>query len=743
MNTYLKAGALLLFFLSIYSTGLAQTFKGRVLDKETHQPIPFAEVFFVELNAGRVTDEYGIFKIDHFHPKNMEVQISFVGYNTLKTTIDMTRVQEETFYLEPNHIELSEVVVSVPIGKLQNENVISVEQKKITALQQNAPVSLAEAITNIAGVEQNSTGVGIGKPVIRGLTGNRIVTYAQGIRIENQQWGGEHGLGIGATGIESVEVIKGPASVLYGSDALGGVLYFVDERYAPHNTLQAHINSAILSNTLGTNTTFGVKLHNENFLFNLFGGYANHADYQLATNQRVFNSRFDENNIKAALGFHKKNWISNVRYSYLLNHFGITDSANYVTTVDRSFILPYQKIGNHNFSIENTFFTKKSSWSLLLGYSENNRKEFEDDENSPVLAMKLKTATYNLKWNSPSFFHQTLDIIVGSQGMYQTNANHGVEILIPNAKTADIGIFTLANYSLYGIQLQGGLRYDHRAIDTEKVDDPVLGVPAFNNNYNSFNYSGGVAYSLNPFTFRANLASGFRAPNTSELLSNGVHEGTNRFEKGNPNLKNEQATQIDVSVDFKNKHLEITINPFFNTINNYIYLSPTNTVIQGVSVYEYLQTSAQLTGGEAGLHYHPHFIHWLHIKTTFASVFAKDASGTPLPLIPPPNWTTNIKATFNSSKKIRVTSVYLQNIYKFNQNRVGAFETPTQQYNLLNLGVSLAIGKGSNPIEIIGGIKNILNASYTDHLSRLKVLGIPNPGINFFFRIKLGFETKI
>ena len=741
-STLMRIILLILTFGTAYS-GFAQTFTGTVRDKETDELIPFAEVFFVELNAGRVTDENGVFKIEHSHPKNIEVQISFIGYNTLKTKIDMSQVHEQTFYLEPNHIELNEVVVSVPTGKLQRENVVSVEQKKITQLQQTAPATLAEAISSIPGVEQNTTGVGIGKPVIRGLTGNRIVTYAQGIRIENQQWGDEHGLGVGEAGIESVEVIKGPASLLYGSDALGGVLYFVDERYASHNTVEGYLKSNFLSNTLGSINSFGAKVHNEKLTFNLFGGYSTNADYSIPGGQRVSNSRFDEKNAKAALGFHSKNWISNIRYSYLQNYFGITEAADYVTSVDRTFVLPYQKISNHNLSVENVLFTGNSTWNLMLGYTDNNRNEYEDSEVDPALSMDLRTSTYNLKWNSPSFNDEKLDFIIGSQGMYQTNTNSGEEILIPDAKTIDLGGYAIVNYALDGVQLQGGIRYDHRLIDTKEVIDPTYGVPAFNNDYGSINYSGGAVFTLNNVTLRANLSSGFRAPNTSELLSNGVHEGTNRFEKGNPDLKSEQATQFDFSFDFKNKHIEFTINPFINSIHNYIYLSPAGTFEQGAPVYDYLQSTALLTGGEMGVHYHPHSVHWLHIESDLSSVFAQDADKNALPLIPATKWNTSLKVEFTSKKPVRMENVYVENVYKFAQNRVGQFETTTPGYNLVNMGFNMALGSGSRPFEINGGVKNIFNTEYIDHLSRFKPMGIPNPGINFFLGIKMGFEKKI
>lgn len=744
MNFLSKLFFFLLLSNSLTISAYSQDFKGTVIDSETNLPIPFADIYFNELNTGTTTDINGVFIIHHIHPKKIHFQIHFIGYSTIIEEVDLASITEKVFYLKPTHLELDEVIVSIPIGKLQSDNVVMVEQKKIIELQQSAPLTLAEAISNIVGVDQNTTGVGIGKPIIRGLSGNRIVTYAQGIRIENQQWGAEHGLGIGEVGIESVEVIKGPASLLYGSDALGGVLYFVDERYAKHNSIEGFVQSRFLSNTLGSINTSGFKLHNEKFLLNVFGAYSTHADYQTPTNKRVLNTRFNEKNIKVSVGLHNKNWISNLRYSFLQNDFGITDDAIFTTATNRSIELPFQKINNQNLSFENTLFTGTSSWDLVLGYTNNYRKEFENNSSVAALAMRLQTGTYNLKWNSP-VINDKIELIIGSQGMFQMNQNNGAEILIPNATTFDIGGFTIVNIDLNIIQLQGGIRFDQRQIESKEMQDATdaVVIQGLNSAFNSINYSGGAVYTKDNFTLRANIASGFRAPNTSELLSNGVHEGTNRFEKGNPNLVSEQATQFDLSFDYQNEHIEFSVNPYLNTIQNYIFLTPTGDIIDNVPVYEYTQTRATLMGGEIGIHYHPHSVHWLHIESQLAMVYAEDADKNPLPLIPATNINTTIKVEFSLQSKFRVKDIFIQDIYKFEQDRASSFETITPAYNLINIGLNMEIETNNQPIEINAGIKNLFNIDYIDHLSRFKQMDIPNPGINLYIGLKVKFNQSL
>ena len=728
----MKKIIIIAYCLIAYFSLTAQTFEGTVLDKEDNQALPFVDVYFVDLKTGTTTDEHGVFHIPHFQQKKIHLQLSYVGYEPFDEIILTDSIHQKIFYLQKSHFDLKEVIVSAPTGKLQRESVVNVAQKKIKALQQTAPITLAEAISNVPGVSQNTTGAGIGKPVIRGLSGNRIVTYAQGIRIENQQWGDEHGLGVGEVGIESVEVIKGPASLLYGADALGGVLYFVDERYAKHNTTEVAAQTKLLSNTLGTINDLAFKIHKNKMKFNLFTAYSSQADYQVPDSKKIFNTRFDEKNIKAALGFNTDNWISNLRYSFLQNDFGITDGAIYSTSKNRKFILPFQIINNHNLSFENKFFINDAQLSAILGYTNNYRREFEDDKKHQALGMFLKTFTYNFKYHSPAY-KDLFSFVVGSQGMLQYNKNNGEEILIPDASTADLGAFILANIEFEKVQFQTGIRFDNRNIDTKNTQN----IAPFTQSYKGITYSGGVVYTLKNTKWRANVSSGFRAPTTSELLSDGVHEGTNRYEKGNQKLVNENATQIDFSFDYQSEHFLFSINPFYNFIKNYIFLSPTGNEIDNNPEFEYLQTNAYLYGGEMGFHYHPHQIHWLHFESNISTVMAEDKNKNALPLIPQTKLNTSISAEFSKHKKISLTKIYAQHIYKFKQNRIGHFETITNDYHLVNMGMTLEIANSKHPIEINTGVKNLLDEKYIDHLSRFKKLGIPNQGVNFYLGISL------
>src|SRR5690606_6489861 len=215
------------------------------------------------------------------------------GYETTTKTLQFPYAENLTIALTPSAIEMEEIIISTPFHKLQSENVMKVEREKVSDLKAKGAVTLSEGIASIAGVESVSTGISIGKPVIRGLSSNRVLVYAQGVRLENQQFGDEHGLGLSDAGVESVEVIKGPASLLYGSDALGGVLYINPEKFAHQNSSNADFGGTYFTNTQGYSTNAGYKASGEAFKVLFRGSVTEHADYNTA-DYRVTNTRFKE-----------------------------------------------------------------------------------------------------------------------------------------------------------------------------------------------------------------------------------------------------------------------------------------------------------------------------------------------------------------------------------------------------------------------------------------------------------------
>ena len=715
------------------------TVSGTVTDTK-NQPLKGVSVYAPELHKGTSTDENGKYSLSSIPNGNTKLTFVFTAFATQNKTINVQ--EKETtldIILEETIFHMDEVIVSTAFNKIQSQNVMKVEHSSIKELQQKGTSTLIEGLATIPGVSQVSTGTSIGKPVIRGLSGNRVLVYSQGVRIENQQFGDEHGLGLNDAGIESVEVIKGPASLLYGSDALGGVLYFNPEKFANAGTFKANFSQKFFSNTLGSNSSLGLKTSTENWKFLARGSFNTHSDYKIAEGDRVTNTRYQETDFKTGIGYSNSKFSSVLRYNYNDLDLGIPEEGIAEQTTSKKTAYPKQGVFNHLLSLNNTLFFEKSSLDVNLGYISNDRSEFEDSEIA-VLHMKLNTFNYEAKYHLPKL--GKWETIVGIQGMHQINTNSGEEFLIPDATTNDYGVFGTGIYEWGSNALQAGLRFDNR-----KIDSNANGIPeeegsfeALDKSYDSFNASLGYKTNLaENLTLRLNVASGFRAPNLAELTSNGVHEGTNRYEIGNPDLKTEQNVQTDLNLEYKSSHFEFFVNGFYNHINHYIYTSPTGEVLDDNDVFEYIQDNAKLYGGEIGLHFHPHPLDWLHYETSFETVTGKKDNGDYLPLIPANNWNNTIRTEFKIKNWLEEGFASLNVSTTFNQNNVSGFETKSNGYTLLNLGFGGKVKLGKTDFDINLNANNLLDKEYTSHLSRLKTDGIPNMGRN----IVLGLNFNI
>ncbi|RFN58336.1 TonB-dependent receptor [Marixanthomonas ophiurae] len=763
---------LLLVFMGITTASAQNIVQGSVTTKETNQPLP-ATIYIPQLEKGTVATLDGTYEIMNVPTGNYTIVFSYLGYATVSKKIKVSKNTSATedIQLAESAVEMEEVIISTPFHKLQGDNVMKVERVSVNELLSKGNTTLAEGITNIPGVESISTGTGIGKPVIRGLSSNRVLTYTQGVRLENQQFGDEHGLGINSAGIESVEVIKGPASLLYGSDALGGVLYLNPERFAASGEIKGDIQSTYFSNTLGSSSNGGVQVSGEKIKFLARGGYSTYSDYETGNGERVTNTRFNEKDFKTGVQFQNEKVKSTVRYNYNRSNIGIPETIGEQTT-DKELQLPYQEIDNHILSWDNTFFFDNSSLDVKLGYQHNDRREFEDhhhheeehegdheeeehenedhegeehegeehehSENEPALHMKLNTINYDVKYNLPQLGN--FETIAGVQGLYQTNENFGEELLIPDATTFDIGVFATTHYHLEKIDLQAGLRYDRRTIESDAAGTPSEEgyFAALDRDFNSFNAAIGAKVDIaNNLITRLNLASGFRAPNLAELTSNGSHNGANRYEIGNPNLTNEQNLQVDVSLEFANEHFEVFANGFYNTVNDYIFISPTDQMIDGDIVYSYEQSDAKLYGGEFGLHIHPHPLDWLHIESTFETVTGKLNSDEYLPLIPANTLRNTLRVEFNESRIFSKPTAFVRLQNTFDQNNSSTFETDTDGYNLVSLGASNVFKLKMVDLKLQLSVTNLLNEEYTSHLSRLKPDGIFNIGRSINGTVKI------
>jgi iron complex outermembrane receptor protein len=706
-----------LFAINLYSQNAEGTIKGKVVDKDK-DAIEGVNVYLPELNKGTITDSNGFFILENVTQKKLKVQFSILGHETVVKSLldDLSEIE-----LHKSIVEIEEVVVSGGFVNTADRSAVQIESVSAEELSFHSAPSLTLALADEPGVEMIKLGNSITKPVIRGLSGNRVVVLYQGARTSNQAWGEEHGVFIPEEGVENVEIIKGPASLLFGSDAMGGVLNFIPLKPLLKNGRKSKFSTSYFSASKGMQTSFISQKRKRNF-FHTYGlGYQNHADYQLPSKKFAHNSRYNQNYAFGNWGITKDWGVLKGVYSSSYTNTGVVEGTE--SESERKLEGHHQQIGDHFATTEGVFWLNDWTVKPFFSYQLNHRKEFEGDhdheqENSEgehdeaALDMSLRTSRYDVKALKSN---NSFELILGSQGMFQTNTNdeHAEEVLIPNAKTKDASLYTLLNKKLGGFQLQMGGRVDYRTIY----------FTANNIDFLDYTYSIGSTYNLlEKYVLRANIAKGFRAPNLYELSADGEHHGANRHEKGDINLRSENNLESDFSFHVHGDHYAFDVAVFHNQIKDYIYLTPTaDTTAEGIGIFEHRQDDARLYGGEAGIDYHPHILHDLHLHSSISVVFADNLELTePLAMIPAHKLSNEIEYTFNNLSFIDKMGVSLNYNYHFKQDRISSKEEFSESYALIN--VSLGITKGAHHISFHG--HNMLNTEYIPHLSLLKEQGI-------------------
>lgn len=733
----------------------AQSLKGKVIDSESEEGIPFAKISVNDLSINTMTDEEGGFNLSNLPRASVEIIVYARDYEKKLIRINISQESEILIRLKSEHTVFEEVIISTSEGRLQKENITAVEYRSKENLFESGATTLGEALVNIPGVQQSTIGVGISRPVIRGLSGMRVVTYWDGLRVENQQWGEDHGMAASEIGLKGVEVVKGPSSLLYGADAIGGVIHFRDEDYTSVGTQKFYASSRAESNSLGSINELGFQTNNGKIKLNLFGNYVSHADFQLPDGNFIENSRFWSTNLKGALGYRKDNYILNIRYHGNYSRLGIPGHTHSTDPLAEDFIsnrrgfrepiLPAQYILNNFLTAEHKFLFDHSDFMVQVGNTNNHLREYEHDNNVPFTNLMLNNSTYNIRYNH--HFNKKLNLKIGGQGMFQLNRNLELteSYLIPDANSIDNGVYAVVNYNLNKWRFQGGIRYDVRHLKSflPDVDSTVtanIDEEPIDHIYQTLNYSAGFVRNSKRTTIRLNASSGFRAPHLAELLADGVHHGSLRYERGDRNLVSEQALQLDLAIELHFDHFEFIINPYFSVVNDFIYLQSTDSLVTSqvgeFNYFEFRQVDrAYLYGGEIGLHYHPHKLHRLHLESNFSITIGEDGSRNALNLIPQPNLNSRIRFDINNKQKLKVKYLTLEHQYFMDQDRVAPFERATPAFHLVNFAAHFKYEGKQNWIFSLGA-RNILNTEYIAHLSPLKNLGegIAQPGINFFLK---------
>lgn len=675
---------------------------------------------------------------------------------------------------------LSEVTVTGLTGtERMKDSPIAFSVISPKELHRSFGTNIVDAIAVTPGVSQISTGAGISKPVIRGLGYNRVVVVEQGIRQEGQQWGDEHGLEVDALGVHSVELLKGPASLMYGSDAIAGVMILHPEHAEMEGTVQVRAGGEFQSNNGLWNYHAGTSGNIRGLLWNWhFSDKAAH-NYNNARDGYVPGTWFKERDVQGMLGVQRDWGKSILRFSCVDFTPGIPEGERNEDTGElvwedagsaKAYArqLPSQRVLHTKVVSDNSFRLGEGTLKVIVGYQQNYRREFEEEFDDAELAMRLHTLNYDVRYQH-SFAHDWA-LATGVNGMWQQNLNEAEEMLIPDYTLFDFGYFLTANKQIGRWHLSGGARFDNRHLSTHAAEeDGDEKFATLTKDFCGLTGSLGAVYNIiDRLNLRLNVARGFRAPTVSELCSDGVHEGSIQYELGNADLRPEFSTQIDLGMDYTSHYVSINAALFSNWISNYIFLERLPYETDGYRTYQYRQGDANLLGGELSVDVHP--INALHIENAFSYVRGQqlraleDGRGLPLPMMPASRWTLAVRYEFPdfASNHCRRSYVSAGLDYNFRQDRFYAVddtETATPAYAIVNLSAGMdlhvwghrsakkkTLACGNNCIKLAVTCLNLFNKVYQPHLSRLKYVGesgIAAMGRNVCLKINIPLDFHL
>nr|WP_315032034.1 TonB-dependent receptor [uncultured Chryseobacterium sp.] len=800
------------FFLFIISMINAQSVevKGKVIFENGSSPT--AEVLLKNTPMKTVIDKNGNYLLKDVAPGKYKLLVMAKGYQEFEQEISIekeNRVIPNILLIRDSN-KIDEIAITgVSKETLIKENpvsIISVSSKQIErSVATNIISSLVKSVPGLNVVE---TGPNISKPFIRGLGYNRVLTLYDGVRQEGQQWGDEHGIEVAPYIVEHAEVIKGPASLMYGSDALAGVVSLFP--YLPSED-DGIVHGKITSEYQGNNDLIGNGMQlgykKNSFIAALNASYRMAKNYRNAIDGRVYNTNFEEKNFSFLLGRKTNTSFSKINFTLYDNLQGIPDGSRDPNTgkftyqvgegddddVEKRPVVPekalnsytlsplHQRIQHYRLYAQHNQQIGKGDLDVQLALQQNIRREYNHPTvpSQPGMYVRLNTLNYGVRYNFPKF--SSFEISAGVNGMIQNNKNKSAtDFPIPDYDLNEGGVYTYIKWKYNRLNISGGARYDIRNVRwdnfyiqtnpvtqfeehvTQPSSDAKLGFASYNKTFKGFSASIGSTFQLTKqISLKANIGRSYRAPNITEMGSNGLDPGAHIIYKGNRDFNPEFSLQEDLGVSTRFKDFSADVSWFNNNIQNYIYLSllvdaQGSPIVdaQGNKTYQYQQASAQLYGMEAWLSLHPEKWKGFNFETSLSLIYGfnrdkifkdQENQGEYLPLISP------LKLSGNISQRISLGSKFISSItptaeveFSAAQNRylgLNDTETMTRDYTLFNIGASVALHYSENHTAVLQlQVNNLFDRAYQSHLSRLKYLGnIYNMGRNIALKLIVPF----
>lgn len=760
---------------------------GSVHDTKTQLPISEA---VVEVNGTyAITDIRGNFNLKEIPQGNYTLKASSLGYNDYFETLTIANGNVVmTIFMEESVTSLQEIVVRGKTPERKAREAASVMHEiPEEYLRKNRENSLMQTLSKLPGVNAMAIGSGQSKPSIRGLGFNRVAVVQNGIKHEAQQWGSDHGLEIDQYDVGNIQIIKGPISLLYGSDAIGGVLNIKANEVPLEGPLSGEVNLLAETNNALLGISTGVQARKGRWYYRGRLTFRDYADYKVPTdrvtyenyvftlhNNTLRNTAGTEANASISAGylgetFRTETYVSNVnaKNGFFANAHGLevrTSTIDYDAHA-RDVDLPYHKV-NHFKVINNTdLFGKNHVMRLNLGFQNNVREEHSEPvahgfmpTPSGTLDRRFVKNTVTMEVSNEMNKWKNHTLTVGINTEYQHNQIGGWGFLIPEYARLTAGVFAYDKYEMQSdLFLHAGLRYDFGLVKTKAYYDwypsevrskdgtvsseYLQRAQAASLDFNNFSAAIGLSFLKEKTTYKLNMGKSFRIPLANELASNGVNYHMYRYEKGNRDLGAEESYQLDAEVAHESGGFSFSVTPFVNYFTHYIYLNPTSEYYETQQVWEYSSSEVFRTGGEISIGIKP--MEQLRLDTSVEYVHSRQLNGPKkgfsLPFSPP--LSTLVSASYSPKvfwifSQSQITADFR---WTAQQDDIVPPENVTKGYKVLNLAFRTKINlmAQDKPTELRLKLNNVFNTKYFDHTSFYRMIDVPEPGRNLSLSITI------
>ncbi|HEX6189435.1 MAG TPA: TonB-dependent receptor [Pyrinomonadaceae bacterium] len=685
------------------------TLSGTVTLGDTGKPIHGASVTILQLRRSVETDDNGKYEFQNVPPGTFDVAAHLDRANDV---VQRVVVPASGSITQDFQIQLSGVRETVTVTATGTEESVSQSIQSVTVLSsvelaQKNPVSLGEALDHELGVAKRSFGPAPSRPVIRGFDGDRVLVLEDGMRVGALgSQSGDHSEPVDLLSVDRVEVVKGPATLLYGSNAIGGVVNAIDGHESPHKGVNGYLTTLGSTNSWQAGGSAGIEAGTDKLLFWANGGAQKANDY-LTPLGRITNSYARGGNFSTGLGFYPGRGFFSANYHFDKRRYGIPFNQ-----ADPDAEAVYLTPRRHSIQFNGGFRDLKSfieNAKFSIQYTDYTHSEVDAETGAVNTTFSNKSTIFR-----GTFDQQKRGRLTGSFGVWGMHRNYesaGAEALAPPTKQDSFAVFALETIKFEHAALQFGGRVENNRYRPSL--DPVRGqLP-----HRSFTgFSGAIGLRVNTWkggAFVVNYSHSYRAPSLDELYNEGPHPGNATFEIGNLDLTRELGDGLDFGLRHSSKRIRAEMNGFFYHIDNFVFLAPTGNIQDGLIEAVYSQGVSRFTGFEGRLDAELHKNVWLNLGADYVNAKLTDTN-TPLPRIPPLRGRAGVEFRYKG------LTIKPEALFANAQENLFPTETRTAGYGLINVGGSYLIARQHSAHIISFNAFNLGDRLYRNHLSFIK-----------------------